>query len=120
MVFPATFAMIVGVGMIGQWIASFAKKQIPELQSEPIRIWFHIVGEMVTALTLIIGGIGLLTGSPWSSPVYFVATGMLIYTTIVRPGYFAQKGQWIWVVIFGTLIILSVISIISVISGFPG
>ena len=91
--------------MIGQWIISYTKKQIPELQSEPIRIWFHIGGEIVTALSLIVSGIGLLAACSWSPTLYFVAVGMLIYTTIVSPGYFAQKGQWIWVFIFGTLVL---------------
>ncbi len=40
MTFSAIFAIIVGVGMIGQWTFSFATKQIPEIQSEPIWIWF--------------------------------------------------------------------------------
>ena len=38
MIFPAVFAITVGLGMIGQWIASFVSKQIPELKTEPIRI----------------------------------------------------------------------------------
>ena len=37
MTFPAIFAIIVGLGMIGQWAASYIGKQIPELQSERYR-----------------------------------------------------------------------------------
>ena len=57
MIFSAIFAIIVGIGMIGQWTVSYATKQIPKIQSEPIRIWFHIAGEMATAISLIVGGL---------------------------------------------------------------
>ncbi|MBA7544109.1 hypothetical protein ES705_36456 [subsurface metagenome] len=119
MKFPAVFALVVGIGMIGQWIMSFAQKQIPELKSEPIRIWFHIAGELITAVCLIISGIGLLNGIPWSHTLFLISSGMLMYTAIVSPGYFAQKGQWIWVVIFGFLILISVLSILSVTHSSP-
>jgi len=46
--------------MIIQWTMSYVFKQIPELDTEPIRIWFHIAAEMATALMLMFGGIGLL------------------------------------------------------------
>jgi len=111
MAFPAVFAILVGVGMIGQWTASFIGKQIPELKTEPIRIGFHLAAELITALCLILSGIGLLITKNWSIPLFLVASGMLFYTAIISPGYFAQKGQWGWLVMFVTLIILDIISI---------
>jgi len=48
MQFAAIFGIILGLGMIGQWGMSYFSKQIPELETEPIRIWFHIAAEMVT------------------------------------------------------------------------
>jgi len=97
--------------MIGQWTASYISKNIPELKTEPIRIWFHIAAEMSTALCLICAGIGLLSGMPWSTPLYLIASGMLFYTAIVSPGYFAQKGQWGWLFMFGAILILGISSI---------
>ena len=114
MTFPAIFAIIVGLGMIAQWTASYLSKKIPELKTEPIRIWFHIAAEMVTALCLISAGIGLLINLSWSAPLYLVASGMLFYTAIVSPGYFAQKGNWNWPVIFAILIALGIINIFVV------
>ena len=111
----AVFALIVGVGMIGQWSFSYLSKQIPELKTEPIRILFHIAAEMATAIALIIAGVGLLTGRGWGSSLYLIAAGMLLYTCIVSPGYFAQQGQWYWVLIFAVIIILAVMGIFTVI-----
>ena len=110
MAFPAIFAILVGTGMIAQWALSYLNRQIPELKTEPLHIAFHIAGEMLTAALLVISGAGLLATCAWASPLYLVAAGMLLYTLIVSPGYFAQKGQTIWLLIFGMLALLTVIS----------
>lgn len=111
MTFAAIFAIVVGLGMIGQWTASYLAKQIPELKTEPIRIAFHLAAEMATALCLIVSGVALLVGQPWGSTLYLVASGMLFYTAIVSPGYFAQKGQWGWLGMFSVLIVLGLVGI---------
>jgi hypothetical protein len=65
MIFPTLFAIMVGVGMIGQWFFAYFNHQIPELATEPIRIRFHIAEEIITALALILAGFSLLTKQPW-------------------------------------------------------
>ena len=110
MKFSAIFSISLGLGMIGQWTMSFVSKQIPELKTEPIRIWFHIAAEVVTAILLIISGVGLLTQTDWCRNLFFIAMGMLFYTAIVSPGYFAQKGQWGWLVMFSVILIMGVVS----------
>ena len=114
MVFSSVFSIIVGAGMIGQWYMSFRQGQIPELKSEPIRIWFHIAAEMVTAVALLVGGIGLLINTKWSVQLYTVATGMLLYTAIVSPGYFAQKGQRAWLAFFGLIFVCAIMGLFFV------
>jgi hypothetical protein len=114
MIFASIFALIVGIGMIGMWSVSYFTNQIPELQSEPIRIKFHLAAEFATAGMLILAGLALLTGQGWAIPVFLVATGMLLYTVIVSPGYFAQKGQWAYLVMFGVILILAVASLFMV------
>lgn len=104
MIYPVIFAIAVGVGIVGHWSFSYYKKQIPELENEPIRIGFHIAAEMVTALCLLISGIAIMAERDWARSTYFVSVGMLFYTAIVSPGYFAQKGDWKWLWIFAVLI----------------
>jgi hypothetical protein len=36
---------------------------------------------------------------------------MLLYTAIVSPGYFAQKGEWAMVVMFAVILILAALSL---------
>lgn len=120
MVFAAVVGIVVGTGMLIQWAMLFATRQIPELQHEPIRIWFHIAGEVATAVLLIAGGIGLLMGLPGARTTFFVSMGMLLYTAIVSPGYFAQQGKWGWLAAFAVLVGLSVAAVIAVSVGASG
>ena len=114
MVFSAVFAIVVGLGMMAQWAMSYVNKQIPELSSEPIRIAFHLAAEMATALMLITAGIGLLAGVSWAAMLYHLSMGMLLYTAIVSPGYFAQRGNWAWLGMFGAIALLAILSLILV------
>jgi len=111
MKFTAIYALVIGMGMIGQWTASYLTQNIPELKTEPIRIAFHIAAELLTALILIISGIALLTGTTWGKNLYLIGLGMLFYTAIVSPGYFAQKGEWAWLGMFSAIIILGLVSL---------
>lgn len=111
MIYTGIFSLAVGLVMIGQWSYLYLSWQIPELEYEPIRIRFHIAGEMVTALVLILSGIALLSGLQWAITSYLISLGMLFYTLIVSPGYFAQQGEWKWVGIFAVLMIAGLISL---------
>ena len=103
----AIYAIVVGVLMFGQWAMFLIMGNVPELQTEPIRIAFHLAGEFTTAALLIAGGLGVLTLRKWGYHVFLLALGMLLYTIIVSPGYFGQLGQWIFVVMFAVLVVLT-------------
>jgi hypothetical protein len=115
MIFAAVFALVVGVGMIGQWLFFLATGQVPELETEPLRIRFHLAAEFATAIALLVAGIALVTGQTWDRWFYMLAMGMLLYTVIVSPGYFAEKGQWPLVGMFAVVLLLALVSIILVI-----
>ena len=96
--------------MCGQWGFFLAAGLVPELQTEPIRIAFHLAAEFATAACLLAGGIGLLRGKPWGRPVALFAAGMLAYTAVVSPGYFAQQGQAPLVGMFAVLLALDAVN----------
>jgi hypothetical protein len=114
MAFASFYAILVGLGMIGQWSFFLATKRVPELKTEPFRIAFHLAGELLTAIALIAGGLGLLTDASWGRSTYLVAVGMLLYTVIVSPGYFAQKREWPMVGMFAVLLALALVSLVLV------
>ena len=105
--FVAWYSIIVGALMLGQWGFFLASGQVPELQAEPYRIAFHLVGEGVTAIALIVSGIALLRRIAWSQQAAFASLGMLTYTVLVSPAYFAQLGQWPLVAMFAVLLVLT-------------
>ena len=108
------YGVFVGVMMIAQWMFFIAAGQVPELQTEPFRIALHLTAEFVTALGLMVTGIGLLRQWEWSARAYLFFAGLLTYSVIASPGYFAQQGQWGLVLMFTVLLVLSVTSAVMV------
>lgn len=110
--FVAWYALVVGTLMVGQWVLFIISGKVPEFKTEPLRIAFHLAAEGITAILLIIAGIGLLRSLPWSRNLALVAFGALIYISMVSPGYFAQLGQWTMVLMFGIILLLALIAIL--------
>jgi hypothetical protein len=110
MKFPAWYGILVGLLMIAQWGFSILVGGVPEFQSEPWRIAFHLAAEFSTALVLMVGGIAALKSIAWSKQILLLGLGMVIYSEIVSPGYFAQLGQWMFVGMFAILLLGAVYS----------
>jgi len=108
----AGFSIFVGLSMIGMWIMFYCTGGIPELNTKPVEIGLHITGEMVTAVVLIIGGYAIFTKKGWGIQVYTLSMGMLLYTLIVSPGYYIQRGDIPFIIMFSVLFLLSVLFII--------
>ncbi len=113
----AVFAIIVGAMMFAQWAFFIAADEVPELDTEPVRISFHLAAEFLTATALILAGLGLAKGKSWSFPVLMLALGMLSYTIVVSPGYFAQEGEYVFVAMFAVLWILTLALVFAAVRG---
>ena len=103
----AIFAIIVGISMLGMWTVFYLTGNIPELETKPVELAFHLVAEFITAILLISAGAGLLKKTNWGYNLYLVAAGMVLYTMIMSPGYFLQTGDVAFLIMFGVLIILT-------------
>lgn len=108
---PAIFGIVCGIAMFGQWAMFILTGQVPELQTEPIRIAFHLAAEGLTAVGLIFSSVALLRAKPIGKILYPIAAGMLLYSVIVSPGYFAQLGQWGLVAMFMVLLACALASL---------
>jgi hypothetical protein len=121
MTFAALYAIVVGVSMIGQWVFSIARRQVPGPEAGSIvgrgsvEMLFHWAAELITALALLAGGVGLLLDWIWGVGVYLIAMGMLLYAVVNSSGYFAQKREWPMLGVFAVLLILALISLVVVI-----
>ena len=95
--------------MLGMWFLLLFKREVPELKTKPTQIFFHLAAEFLTAVVLIIGGIGLLMNQPWGLAMFFIAIGMAIYSTINAAGFYGQLKDW---PMFITLMVFSIFSLL--------
>ena len=115
MKFPAWYGIIVGTLILLQWILFIATGSVPEFQTTPWAIGFHMAAELLLALALLTGGIATLKSARWGEKILLVALGMAIYSEINSPGYFAQLGQWAMVGMFALLLFGATISVMLLI-----
>ncbi len=108
----SVYSVFVGFSIIGLWGLLFLTGQIEELNNKPIDISFHLVNEFTTAITLIIGGYGLLKNKSWASKIYYLSMGMLFYSLLTANGYYTQKGGLPMTIMFSVLTVITVAFII--------
>ena len=106
--FISLYSIVVGISMIGMWSMFYLSNKIPELATKPFEIAMHLSAEFFTAILLVISGIGILAGRPWGNKLNLLALGMLLYTVIVNPGYYLQRHEIPFVLMFATLFALTV------------
>ena len=103
------YIIIIGIAMLCMWIFLLGKREVPELTTKPTQIYFHLVAELLTSVTLIIGGIGLILSQSWGLALFFISIGMAIYSTINAAGFYGQLKDWPMFII---LIVFTIISLI--------
>lgn len=103
----AAYSIIIGIMMAVMWFVFALTDQIPELESSPLEISFHLAAELATAFALVLGGVAITLRKHWGYPINMIGLGMLSYTVIVSPGYYAESGELAFVVMFGVLIFLT-------------
>jgi len=103
------YSLIVGIMMLCMWLFFIFTGMVPEFDTKPAEIILHLAAEFTTAFALIFSGIVTLKGLPSGKWLYPFSIGMLVYTLIVSPGYYIQSGDYLFVAMFGILIILSII-----------
>ena len=114
MKFSAWYGISVGLLIILQWIFFLATDSVPEFQTTPWAIGFHMAAELFLALALLISGTATLGVKPWGEKALLAALGMAIYSEINSPGYFAQLGQWALVVMFALLLFGATVSVMMI------
>ncbi len=113
MKYPAWYGIAVSFLMIAQWALSIITGGVPEFETAPWAIGFHLAAGLSTALMLILGGIASLKPIDWGKQILLVGLGMVIYSEIVSPGYLAQQGQWAMVAMFAFLLFGSTFAVMS-------
>jgi hypothetical protein len=110
--FVSAYSILIGVFMMGFWIAAILKDMIPS-EEKPWAITFHLFSEFTTAIMLTVSGAGLCFDIEWLQPLSLLSLGMLLYIVIYSPGYYLQRKNKPMVLLFSTLIITTILSIFN-------
>jgi hypothetical protein len=108
----SSYSIFVGLAMIVMWLIFIITEQVPEMNTAPIQISYHLIAEFLTAILLLIGGFGLLKNKAWGFHLYLISMGMLLYTVIVSAGYYANLEDMIMVGMFTVFQILTIAFIV--------
>jgi hypothetical protein len=111
--FSAWFSILIGAMVFIQWAFFLVSGSVPELETAPWEIGFHMAAEALMAVLLIIGGWALLKRLRWGVTWSLVGLGTLVYSAINSSGYFAQREQWVFVGMFAVLLVGALASIIT-------
>lgn len=106
------YAIVLGLGIIGLWIMLLATKQVPELKTEKIEIIFHITAESVMGILSLVSGILLLLNLNWAVYLFIMAMGLVTYAVINSVGYYAQKKELAFVIMFAVILVASITLVI--------
>lgn len=87
------FSLLCGMAMVVVWGILFTTGQVVELRTSPFQALFLLGAELLTAVALILGGFGLLTGKRWGIRADLAALGMLLYCALFSIGVFGQAGN---------------------------
>ena len=109
MIVVAWYEIVVGLVMVALWTVLLVTRQVPQLPAGDREIWFHLAAELVTAVLLVAAGVVLLTDAG-ATTLSGVALGALLYTTVASPGYYAARGEWPPVVLFGVLAVATIVA----------
>lgn len=103
------YTIIIGIAMLCMWIFLLSKREVPELNTKPTQITFHLIAEFMTSIILIIGGIGLILNQSWGVTIFFISIGMVIYSTINAAGFYGQLKDWPMFIMLITFTIVSLL-----------
>jgi hypothetical protein len=95
LLYIAVVSLVTGTGMFVFWSMAVLSRKVPEIEEGRVDIWFHVAAEFATALALVGGGAAVLVDAraPWSVGLSSLGLGLLVYTLIASPGFYAERRQ---------------------------
>lgn len=87
------FGIIAGIAMLLLWVWFVISGNTDSLEPQSLGTWFHIAGEVATALLLIGAGWGLLTGASWARKLFLLANGMLLLAMLHAIAWYGDRGE---------------------------
>ncbi len=105
------YYLAVGIGIIGLWTMLYVSKQIPELETEPAAIAFHIFIEIAMGVMAIITALSILKRKKSSLTLMLITSGMLMYSVVNSSGYYAETGEYGMIAMFGIIFLFTIAAV---------
>lgn len=109
----ALYSILIAICMIGMWGFLLATGNVPEMQTEPSAIAFHLLSEFATAGMLLISGFGILAKKARADKLFLISAGALLYSVLNAAGYFMQDDNFSMLIMFSVIFILEVFFVIQ-------
>lgn len=86
------YAILVGLSIFAWWAMVLSRNQ-GRMENRRIGNLSHLLAEFLAALTLILGGAGVLAGAQWAVLALSIGLGALLYSVVNVAGVFAERGN---------------------------
>jgi len=113
----AIYSIAVGALMAGLWANDLRTGAWDRGDRSHAELALHLAAEFLTAGWLIGAGAALLAAGHVAAPFLAVGIGMLLYTTIVSPGYFLARRELAPVAMFVVIIALTMTAAVTLLAG---
>jgi hypothetical protein len=105
-IFIAVFSIVMGAGIVLIWSINIVGGRFDDMDGffdwkndVGEKMWTHILAELITALLLMAGGVGLLFPTAWAYVVTAFALGALAYTSLNSLGWaLARRDRYPYVI----------------------
>jgi len=104
----AIYALVIGTFLVGMWSFFLISGLVPEFDTRPTEISFHLIVEFCTAIMLIISGIRVLYSDGHGEGMLLLSTGMLFYTLLNSSGYYAEKASTGFILLFIMMLVAAI------------
>ena len=113
----SVYSIFIGISIMGLWIMLILTKQVPELKTDPVEIYFHTSAEFMMGILSLISGALILLEIDFGLYLFLISSGLCIYSVTNSAGYYAQRKKWLFIglfaFIFAASFILSTLLILS-------
>jgi hypothetical protein len=119
------FTIIIGLGIAGLWIKDIIggrfKGNFFKWQDGDNVMWPRISVEFLTAIMLLMSGVGTLLNAGWAQVLTFFSLGAIFYASFDSLGWaFAKKGRWAYTILMLVGLVGSVTFIAIIITELVG
>ena len=107
------YSILSGIMIIGTWFFLFKQNSLNELHKRRMEMTSHLIAEIITAILLIIAGVGLLLNIAWATIISPVSLGMLFYAIVNISGRYVEDRDTVMVIILTVAAALTAIAIVA-------